>query len=63
MDKSYNPSIVTVVAIALDQPQSFTSICFIGATETVYMSVDSLYLATTSSEYTRLGFLDIVDEP
>lgn len=44
-------SIITVTAVAIDQPAQFSSRCIVGQTETVYMSTKNLYLATTRYPY------------
>ena len=55
LDENYNPSIITVTSIPLANPESFSSTCFLGSTETVYMTTDALYLATTQNEYDILS--------
>ncbi len=51
VDGSANPSIITVTSVPLDSPTSYRSTCFLGASETLYMTPESLYLATTSWNY------------
>ena len=51
IDENHNPSIITVTTIPLADPGSFKSTCFLGNTETVYMTTESLYLATTQNDY------------
>ena len=51
VDATRNPSIISIVSIPLNAPESFSSTCFLGNSETVYMTTDSLYLATTQNEY------------
>lgn len=51
VDGSYNPSIITITAVPLKNPLAHQSTCFLGASETLYMTTDSLYLATTSWDY------------
>lgn len=51
VDTSSNPSIITISAIPLAQPKALRSKCFLGASETLYMSNESLYLATTRWDY------------
>ena len=46
-----DPSIITVTAISLDNPQNTRSVCVVGESETLYMSPESLYLATTKYPY------------
>ena len=47
--------IITVVAVDLDTMSISSTVCFVGASETLYVSLDSLYLASTRAQYT-LGF-------
>lgn len=51
VDGNQNPTIITVTSIPIGAPTEFNSTCFIGSTETVYMSANSLYLATTQNTY------------
>jgi uncharacterized secreted protein with C-terminal beta-propeller domain len=51
VDGSHNPSIITITAVPLKNPTAHKSTCFLGASETLYMTTDSLYLATTSWNY------------
>jgi uncharacterized secreted protein with C-terminal beta-propeller domain len=51
VDGSHNPSIITITAVPLKNPVAHKSTCFLGASETLYMTPDSLYLATTSWDY------------
>lgn len=51
VDGSQNPSIITITGIPLKNPLGFKSTCFLGSSETLYMTPDSLYLATTSWNY------------
>ncbi|MFM1895224.1 MAG: hypothetical protein RLZZ385_298 [Pseudomonadota bacterium] len=51
VDKGRNPSIITVTAIPLATPTTFTSRCYLGGSETLYMTTDALYLATTQYDY------------
>lgn len=51
LDGNQNPSVITVTVIPLASPSQHKSTCFIGDTETLYMTADSLYLATTQSNY------------
>ena len=55
VDENRNPGIITVTTIPLADPTSFESTCFLGNTETVYMTTDALYLATTQYEYQLLA--------
>ena len=63
VDKNVNPSIITITGIAVDDPSSFRSVCFLGGSETLYMSTDSLYLATTNWDYQRLAADALVYNP
>lgn len=47
-------SIITVTALALDEPTRFSSRCIVGQTETLYMSPKNLYLATTRYPYSAV---------
>jgi uncharacterized secreted protein with C-terminal beta-propeller domain len=51
VDGSQDPSIITITAVPLKNPTAHKSTCFLGASETLYMTPDSLYLATTSWDY------------
>jgi uncharacterized secreted protein with C-terminal beta-propeller domain len=51
VDGSANPSIISILSVPLDAPKNYTTSCFLGASETLYMSTDALYLATTSWDY------------
>ncbi|MDA1369375.1 MAG: beta-propeller domain-containing protein [Proteobacteria bacterium] len=51
VDASRNPSLITVTSIPINNPSAFDSTCFVGDSETVYMTPRSLYLATTQYEY------------
>jgi uncharacterized secreted protein with C-terminal beta-propeller domain len=55
VDGSRDPSIITITAIPLKNPSSHKSTCFLGGSETLYMTTDSLYLATTSWDYAVLA--------
>ncbi len=50
-----DPSIITITAIPLDRPTQASSTCIVGGTETLYMSPDNLYLATTKYQYSRFA--------
>ena len=43
--------VVTLVSIDLDSMEVLSSKCFVGASETLYASPDSIYLATTRYDY------------
>ncbi|NOR51487.1 MAG: hypothetical protein GQ470_02605 [Gammaproteobacteria bacterium] len=47
----FSPDIVTLLSIDLQQPQQWQSRCLLGSTETLYMSTESAYLATSLSSY------------
>lgn len=51
VDRTQNPSLITITSIPLNQPANFSSTCFLGNTETLFMTPDALYLATTQYEY------------
>jgi len=63
VDRSINPTIVTVTAVPLSDPTEFDSTCFIGQSETLYMTPDSLYLATTQFQYANIGFERLFYQP
>ena len=63
MDGSFNPSIITISSIPLSSPKNFTSTCFLGGSEILYMSTNSLYLATTTSDYQMLALDALVYSP
>ncbi len=63
VDESRNPSIITIISIPLAAPLEFTSSCFLGASESIYMTTDSLYLATTQDNYSWIGFDALVYKP
>lgn len=48
----YAPDIVTLTLIDLDTLEPVDSQCYLGASETLYASTDSVYLATTRWDYT-----------
>jgi len=50
-----DPSVVTITAIPLSTPEQFQSSCIVGQTDALYMSPQSLYLATTRHEYSGGG--------
>jgi uncharacterized secreted protein with C-terminal beta-propeller domain len=51
LDRNQNPSVITITVMPLSSPTQHKSTCFVGNTETLYMTSDSLYLATTQSNY------------
>ncbi len=51
VDENNNPTIITITSIPLDSPVHYTSTCFLGNSESLYMTESSLYLATTSWHY------------
>jgi uncharacterized secreted protein with C-terminal beta-propeller domain len=51
LDRNQNPSVITITVIPLESPTQHRSTCFVGNTETLYMTSNSLYLATTQSDY------------
>ena len=63
LDENYNPSIITVTTIPLSAPDTFQSSCFLGSTETVFMTTDALYLATTQYEYDILAADSLFFDP
>lgn len=63
VDGSRNPSIVTITGISLKNPTQFKSTCFLGSSETLYMTTDALYLATTSWDYDVRALDNLVYSP
>lgn len=63
VDGSRNPSIVTITGISLKDPTNFESTCFLGSSETLYMTTDALYLATTSWDYDVRALDNLVYSP
>lgn len=63
LDENRNPTIITVTTIPLSDPGSFSSTCFLGNTETVFMTPQSLYLATTQYQYEILAADALVYDP
>ena len=56
------PSIVTITAMSLNDPESFKSVSVAGSTDTVYVSSRSIYLATYTPRYIpmpRTGGVDV----
>lgn len=51
VDEAPQPTLVTVTAIDLSDPDNWTSCSIAGPTETVYASAESLFLATTRYRY------------
>ncbi|MCP4692252.1 MAG: hypothetical protein GY859_29680, partial [Desulfobacterales bacterium] len=51
-DVTQEPTLITVTAITLSDPGNPVSQTITGPTETIYVSTDTLYLATTRYEYT-----------
>lgn len=48
----YNPSVISIISIDLnDQSTSINNTCFVGDSETMYVSRNALYLATTQYNY------------
>lgn len=63
VDGNRDPSIITITAVPLDNPTGFQSTCFLGGSETLYMTADSLYLATTRWDYELLAADALVYNP
>ncbi len=51
VDQAWNASIITITALSLSAPGEFSSVCFVGDSEAMYVSGDNLYLATTRHDY------------
>lgn len=63
VDVANNPSIITITSVPLSDPQSFSSTCYLGNSETVYMTTRSLYLATTQYDYSFVSENELVYNP
>lgn len=63
VDKSQNPSMITITALPLDNPADFKSTCYLGNSETLYMTTESLFLATTQYNYSLLAADALVYDP
>lgn len=63
LDRNQNPSVITVTVIPLASPTQHKSTCFVGDTETLYMTSDSLYLATTQNHYNFITQDSLVYNP
>ena len=51
-----SPSVISIITIDLDNPDTgFNSTCFVGDSETLYVSPQSVYLATTEYNYSIFG--------
>jgi uncharacterized secreted protein with C-terminal beta-propeller domain len=63
LDYNQNPTVITVTAIPLSSPTDHTSTCFAGDTETLFMTTNSLYLATTQYSYNSLAQTSLIYDP
>lgn len=63
VDENTNPSIITVTGINIANPEQMNSVCFLGGTETLYMTTNALYLATTQWDYDILAADALVYNP
>lgn len=52
--------VTAVVALPLDDPEALRARCLLGTAETVFVSREALYLATTADYYASAGFADMV---
>lgn len=50
-DQYYTPDIISLVTVNLDSMQVSDAACYLGSSETLYASPDSVYLATTRWDY------------
>ncbi|MBF0623125.1 MAG: beta-propeller domain-containing protein [Magnetococcales bacterium] len=50
-DRPMSPDLINVVTIDLSNPEQWQAHCVLGPTETIYVSTQSLYLATTRRYY------------
>ena len=63
VDINRNPTIITITTIPLSDPSAFASTCYLGNSETMYMTPQSLFLATTQNQYTILAPDALVYDP
>lgn len=63
VDRGSNPSIITISSISLQTRRVEHSACFMGDSETLYMTTSALYLATTSWSYSVLETDTLVYSP
>ncbi len=63
LDVNSDPSIITVTAIPLAAPGEQQSTCFLGDSETLYMTAESLYLTTTQYNYQTFSTAALVYDP
>ncbi|MBF0621607.1 MAG: beta-propeller domain-containing protein [Magnetococcales bacterium] len=66
--RAITPDLITLVTIDLAQPDQWLAHCVVGPTETIYVSTESLYLATTRVNYAAprirpIGRFDALMEP
>ena len=60
-DYYYTPDIVTLAVVDLDTLQLQDSECFLGSTETLYATPNSVFLATTRWDYSAFPTIDLQD--
>jgi len=60
-DYYYTPDIVSLAVIDLETLQLQDSECFLGASETLYATPNSIFLATTRWDYSNFPILDLQD--
>jgi len=63
VDEAHNPTIVTISAISVESHSISESHCFLGESETLFMTTNSLYLATTRWDYQDFFADALVYEP
>jgi uncharacterized secreted protein with C-terminal beta-propeller domain len=63
VDRGSNPSIITISSISLQTRSVEHSACFMGDSETLYMTTSALYLATTSWDYGAVATDALVYSP
>ena len=63
VDAGGNPSMITITTIPLGNPAAFNSTCYLGSSETLYMTPQSLFLATTSNDYRILAASTLIYDP
>lgn len=63
VDRGSNPSIITISSISLQTRSVEHSACFMGDSETLYMTTSALYLATTAWDYSAIATDALVYAP
>lgn len=63
VEQGSNPSLISITAIPLDNPSAFSSSCYLGNSEALYMTTKALYLATTHNDYSFSGVNSLIYAP